>query len=166
MSGQVQVHARTAAEASLGRGDRRLIMIVLGVTLFGLALVSAVILLAQNVDTVQVHYLGRVWDIHMYWLVVAGLVIAVIAIAGLVLIARGGRRYRQMRREHRVLVRDRERLLASRPAEPVVLDNGTATSLVPRGRHHGRLSHPEEAPTSSAEAWAEVEERATHPIGG
>jgi hypothetical protein len=56
--------------------------------------------------------------------------------------------------------------LASRPAEPVVLDNGTATSPVPRGRHHGRLSHPEEAPTSSAEAWAEVEERATHPIGG
>jgi uncharacterized integral membrane protein len=137
-------------------------MIVLGVTLFGLALVSAVILLAQNVDTVQVHYLGRVWDIHMYWLVVAGLAIAVIAIAGLVLIARGGRRYRQMRREHRLLVRDRERLLASRPAQPVALDDGNATAPVPGGRHHGRLSHPEEALTSSAEA----EERATYPISG
>src|SRR4051794_2201885 len=79
--------------------------------LFAAAVAAAAILIVQNYDsTVAVHWLGRIWQVDQYWLVVSGIVIAVVGVLGLVMIRAGARRYRRLRREHRTLIRDHEGL--------------------------------------------------------
>jgi hypothetical protein len=89
-------------------------MIVIGFIFFAAAIAGASILIAQNSDTMlDVNVLGYTWNVHVYWLVVAGLVATAVALAGLLVMGRGVARYRRLRREHRGLVRDHERLAAS-----------------------------------------------------
>jgi len=89
-------------------------MIVIGFIFFAAAVAGASILIAQNSDTMlDVNFLGYTWNVHVYWLVVAGLVATALGLAGLLVMGRGVARYRRLRREHRGLVRDHERLAAS-----------------------------------------------------
>ncbi|HYU04264.1 MAG TPA: hypothetical protein VEL02_10525 [Jatrophihabitantaceae bacterium] len=89
-------------------------MIVIGFVFFAAAVAGASILIAQNSDTMlDVNVLGYTWNVHVYWLVVAGLVATAVGLAGLLVMGRGVARYRRLRREHRGLVRDHERLAAS-----------------------------------------------------
>jgi hypothetical protein len=96
-------------------------MIVIGFVFFAAAVATASILIAQNYDAMlDVNALGYTWNVHVYWLVVAGLVITAVGIVGLLAMERGIARYRRMRREHRGLVRDHERLAASYSAADTV----------------------------------------------
>ena len=109
-------------------------MIVLGLVVFAAAVAAAIILIAQNHDAMlNVHALGNTSNVHAYWLVVAGLVIAAVAFIALAMIRGGGARYRRLRREHRALVRDHERLADSyaseHPAGDEIVDE-------PVGAHH------------------------------
>ena len=89
-------------------------MIVIGFVFFAAAVAGASILIAQNSDTMlDVNFLGYTWNVHVYWLVVAGLVATALGLAGLLVMGRGVARYRRLRREHHKLVRDHERLAAS-----------------------------------------------------
>ncbi len=89
-------------------------MIVIGFVFLAAAVAGASILIAQNIDTMlDVNFLGYTWNVHVYWLVVAGLVATAVALAALLVMGRGVARYRRLRREHRGLVRDHERLAAS-----------------------------------------------------
>jgi len=93
-------------------------MIVIGFIFFAAAVASASILIAQNNDTMlEVNVLGYTWNVHVYWLVVAGLVATAVGLVGLLVMGRGVARYRLLRREHRGLVRDHERLAASYSAD-------------------------------------------------
>ena len=132
-------------------------MIVLGLVVFAAAVAAAVILIAQNHDAMlNVHALGNSWNVHAYWLVVAGLVIAVVAIIALAMIRGGGARYRRLRREHRALVRDHERLADSyaseHPASEDVVDR-------PVGAHH-------EPVATMAQRPATADPAGSYPRGG
>jgi hypothetical protein len=93
-------------------------MIVIGFVFLAAAVAAASVLIAQNNDaTLNVKGLGYTWNVHAYWLLVAGLVIAAAAVIGLSLMRRGTTRYVRLRREHRGLVRDHERLVATSHAD-------------------------------------------------
>jgi hypothetical protein len=47
---------------------------------------------------------------HAYWLLVAGLIVAVVGLLGLAIINRGAERSRRLRRERRALARENRRL--------------------------------------------------------
>jgi hypothetical protein len=114
-------------------------MIVIGFVFFAAAVAGASILIAQNIDTMlDVNFLGYTWNVHVYWLVVAGLVATAVALAGLLVMGRGVARYRRLRREHRGLVRDHERLAASYSAAS---ETTTAT---------GSRAHVEREPVGAA----------------
>ncbi len=113
-------------------------MIVIGFIFFAAAVASASILIAQNNDTMlDVNVLGYTWNVHVYWLVVAGLVATAVGLVGLLVMGRGVARYRLLRREHRGLVRDHERLAASYSAD----DDGTGATTDGSGRL-SRIIHP------------------------
>jgi hypothetical protein len=107
-------------------------MIVIGFVFLAAAVAGASILIAQNSDTMlDVNVLGYTWNVHAYWLVVAGLVATAVALAGLLVMGRGVARYRRLRREHRGLVRDHERLAASYSA---TTETTSTASRAPVGR--------------------------------
>lgn len=138
-------------------------MIVIGFLFLAAAVAGASILIAQNSDTMlDVNVLGYTWNVHVYWLVVAGLVATAVAMAGLLVMGRGIARYRRLRREHRGLVRDHERLAASysateantRTAEQRVPDQRTPDQPEPVGAAVGPATaepaaETDDAPTTS-----------------
>ena len=139
-------------------------MIVLGLVVFAAAVAAAVILIAQNSDAMlNVHALGNSWNVHAYWLVVAGLVIAVVAIIALAMIRGGGARYRRLRREHRALVRDHERLADSyaseHPASEDVVDR-------PVGAHHEPVATMAQRPATADPAGSYPRVATTAPQSG
>lgn len=79
-------------------------MLVVGVLLFAAAVVSAVILIVQNRGSVvPVHALGHTWTGHLYWLLLMGLIIALVGVLGLALLRGGAARARRLRRRPAVL---------------------------------------------------------------
>lgn len=93
-------------------------MIVIGLLLFAAAIAAGAILIVQNMDaTIYVHWLGQNWHVREYWLLVAGLVIAIVGMIGLWMMQGGGRRNRRIRREHRELVRSRADAETYAPAD-------------------------------------------------
>jgi hypothetical protein len=120
-------------------------MIILGLVMFAAAVAAAIILIAQNNDaTLNVHALGHTSNVHAYWLLVAGLVIAVVGLAALAIMRSGGARYRRLRREHRLLVRDHERLADSYSAD------GMSEQRVPLApAHSAALDEPAEIPSAA-----------------
>jgi hypothetical protein len=86
-------------------------MIFAGLILFAAAAAGALIGIVQNRNLViDVHALGQTWIVHAYWVLVAGLVIAVVGLLGLAIINRGAERSRRRRRERRGLARENSRL--------------------------------------------------------
>src|SRR5262249_23917123 len=64
-------------------------MIVTGLLIFLAAAIVGVALISQNTSDITIHAFKWSWTIHPYWLVVAGLVIAVVAILGVVMMVIG-----------------------------------------------------------------------------
>ncbi len=86
-------------------------MLVIGLVLFATAVGSAIILIVQNRGSVvQVRALGHTWTGHLYWLLVAGLIIALIGVLGLALLRRSAARARRLRRQRAALLSENERL--------------------------------------------------------
>lgn len=86
-------------------------MVVLGLLLFGVAVAAAVVLIAQNNDAMfTLHAIGNSWTLHVYWMLVIGLIIMAVGLIGVAIMQAGAVRYRRLRRTHDALIRDRERV--------------------------------------------------------
>ena len=88
-------------------------MIVLGLLLFLAAAIVGVALISQNTDDITIHAFKWSWTMHPYWLVVAGLAIATVAILGVVMMVIGAGHRRRLWRAasaHRANARDEARL--------------------------------------------------------
>ena len=85
-------------------------MIVIGLILLAAAVAAAIVLIAQNTGTVDVHALGGTWSVNLYWVIVAGMVIPAVAFVGLTIVKLGGSRARRLRRERRELTRKNQQL--------------------------------------------------------
>ena len=88
-------------------------MIVLGLLLFLAAAIVGVALISQNTDDITIHAFKWSWTMHPYWLVVAGLAIATVAILGVVMMVIGAGHRRRLWRAasaHRASARDEARL--------------------------------------------------------
>jgi len=86
-------------------------MFLVGLILFAAAVAAALIGIVQNRHLViDVHALGQTWTVHAYWVLVAGLIVAVVGLLGLSIINRGAERSRRRRRERRALARENRRL--------------------------------------------------------
>lgn len=115
-------------------------MIIVGLLLFAVAVAAAIILIAQNHGTVvDVHALGNTWQLHLYWVLVAGMVIVVVALLGLRAAGRGTGRARRLRRERSVLVRERAGL---------VQENERLSEMVETRRDDRAVAATEAAPAA------------------
>jgi hypothetical protein len=86
-------------------------LVILGLALFAAAVAAAVILIVQNREgSVHLHAVGQVWTVHIYWIVVAGLVIALVGVIGAAIIRAGIARNLRLRREHAELLAQNRRL--------------------------------------------------------
>jgi membrane protein implicated in regulation of membrane protease activity len=93
-------------------------MVVIGLVLLAAAIAAAVILIVQNRAAVtDVHALGHTWSTHLYWLVVAGIVLTLVALLGAAIMRRGAQRTRRARRERASLVEENRRLREA-PSNP------------------------------------------------
>jgi ABC-type branched-subunit amino acid transport system permease subunit len=89
-------------------------MIVLGLLFFLAAAIVGVALIAQNTDDVTIHAFKWDWNIQLYWMVVAGLAIAAVAILGVVMMVIGSAHRRRLWRAasaHRASAREDARLV-------------------------------------------------------
>jgi protein-S-isoprenylcysteine O-methyltransferase Ste14 len=102
-------------------------MVVVGLVVLGVAVVAAVILIGQNGAVVPVHALGGVWTGHLYWVLVAGMVLMAVAMFGLWLMKAAGNRAWRLRRERRALAAENRRLKRSSgaPSTPAPPDAGS-----------------------------------------
>lgn len=104
-------------------------MVVLGLLLFGVAVAATVVLIAQNNDAMfTLHALGNTWTLHVYWMLVIGLIIMAVGVIGLAIMQAGAVRYRRLRREHHAFIRDRERVADEYPTGPTTTTTPAATS--------------------------------------
>jgi hypothetical protein len=117
-------------------------VLIVGLILFAAAVASAVILIVQNRDSVpQVHALGRDWTGHLYWVLVAGLIIALVGVLGLAILRYGTTRARRLRRQRAALVAENERLsdqVHDPATSPFFADTGRAAGDPARSSAAGR----------------------------
>jgi hypothetical protein len=120
-------------------------VLIIGLIVLAAAVGSAVILIVQNRGSVVgVHALGYTWIGHLYWVLVAGLIIALVGVVGLAILRRGAARSRRMRRQRAALLARNERLIerVRDPAKsPFFADTGragTGPALSAAGRHPKR----------------------------
>jgi hypothetical protein len=111
-------------------------MVVIGLVLLAVAVAAAIVLIAQNQDAmVTVHGLGYTGTIHLYWVLVAGLAIAVVGIAGVAMMSSGAAHSSSRRRQRRELARENARLsrLAEHPVttSPDVVTPAQAAPMTP-----------------------------------
>jgi hypothetical protein len=107
-------------------------MIVLGFVLVALAVAAVAVLVVQNRnDVVNVHALGQTWSVHLYWLLVLGLIIAAVALIGLSMMKAGGARARRLRRERKSLSIENKRLSQRLEADRDVTAPTTTVAPVP-----------------------------------
>jgi hypothetical protein len=86
-------------------------VIIVGLFLFAAAVATAATLILQNrASIVRVHALGHTWSGHLYWVLVAGLIIALAGVVGLAIMRRGLSRARGRHRERAELLADNKRL--------------------------------------------------------
>jgi uncharacterized integral membrane protein len=88
-------------------------MIVIGLLFFLAAAIVGVALISQNTDDITIHAFKWSWTMHPYYLVVAGLAIATVAILGVVMMVIGAGHRRRLWRAasaHRASARDEARL--------------------------------------------------------
>jgi uncharacterized membrane protein len=99
-------------------GRQEAAMVVIGLVLVAAAVAAAVVLIVQNRSAVtHVHALGQTWSTHIYWLVIAGIVITLVALLGAAIMRRGAQRTRRSRRERASLAEENRRLREA-PSNP------------------------------------------------
>jgi hypothetical protein len=105
-------------------------VLIIGLVVLAAAVGSTVILIVQNRGSVVgVHALGHSWTGHLYWVLVAGLVIAVVGVVGLAILRAGAARSRRLRRQRAALLAENKRLSerVRDPAKsPFFADSGRA----------------------------------------
>jgi hypothetical protein len=110
-------------------------MIIIGFVIFAVAVAAAIVAIVQNQSAmVEVHGLGYNWNVHVYWLLVAGLVIAGVGWLGASMMRTGAAHAARMRIERRGLVRENARLsdlAADRSAAPTAVPVVPATAMTP-----------------------------------
>ena len=86
-------------------------MLILGFLFLAVAVAAAIVLVVQNPHTVvQLHGLGQTWTLHLYWVLLIGLVIGAVAALGLALMRYGTTHSWRIRRERRALAAENRRL--------------------------------------------------------
>jgi hypothetical protein len=86
-------------------------MFLVGLILVAAAVATAIIGIVQNRHLViDVHALGQTWTVHAYWVLVAGLIVAVVGLLGLAIMNSAAERSRRLRRERHALARENRRL--------------------------------------------------------
>jgi hypothetical protein len=104
-------------------------MIIVGFLIFAVAVAAAIVAIVQNrTAMVHVNGLGYSWDVHVYWVLVAGLVIAAVGFIGIAMMRAGAVHASRLRMERRGLKRENARLsdavsersVETTPAAPVV----------------------------------------------
>jgi uncharacterized membrane protein YciS (DUF1049 family) len=113
-------------------------MIIVGFVVFAAAIVIAAALIVQNRAMVTVHAFNQSWNVHLRWLLVAGLALTAIGLLGLGMMRLGSARYLRVSRQRRALAAENKRL-AKRAA---------AADSAPR---IGSVAHPGE-PVAAAGA--------------
>jgi membrane protein implicated in regulation of membrane protease activity len=117
-------------------------MIIIGLLLLAAAVAAAVVLIAQNhAALVDVHALGNTWQVHLYWVLVAGMVVVAVALLGLRAASLGAGRTRRLRRERAVLVRERAGL---------VQENERLSEIVETNRDDHAVATPDATPVADA----------------
>lgn len=109
-------------------------MIVIGFVIFAVAVAAAIVAIGQNQSAmVDIHGLGYTWNVHVYWVLVAGLVIAGVGWLGASMMRTGAAHAARMRVERRGLVRENARLndLAADRSAPAVVPVAPATAMAP-----------------------------------
>jgi len=87
-------------------------VLIIGLIVLAAAVGWAVILIVQNRGSVVgVHALGYTWTGHLYWVLVAGLIIALVGVVGLAILRRGAARARRLGRQRAGLLAENERLI-------------------------------------------------------
>jgi hypothetical protein len=90
-------------------------VIIVGLVLLAAAVAAAVILIVQNrASMVHLNALGHTWSCHLYWVLVAGLIIALVGVLGVAVIRGGVIRARRRRRERAQVIAEN-----TRPSEHV-----------------------------------------------
>jgi hypothetical protein len=104
-------------------------MIIVGFLIFAVAVAAAIVAIVQNrTAMVHVNGLGYSWDVHVYWVLVAGLVIAAVGFIGIAMMRAGAVHASRLRMERRGLKRENARLsdavsersVETAPAAPAV----------------------------------------------
>jgi uncharacterized integral membrane protein len=101
-------------------------MILVGLILLAAAVVGAVELALANRGSIAVHMWNGTWHVEAAWLALAGAVLLLAAVIGLMMMRAGGGRARRLRRERAELAAE-NRMLAERARrvdDGEVLDSG------------------------------------------
>jgi uncharacterized integral membrane protein len=85
-------------------------VLIIGLLLLAAAIAAGVILVVQNDELVRVHAFDGSWQVHAYWLAVAGLAIMAVAVLGLLMMRASAARARRLRRERADLSAENRRL--------------------------------------------------------
>jgi hypothetical protein len=123
-------------------------VLIIGLIVLAAAVSSAVILIVQNRGSVVgVRALGHTWTGHLYWVLVAGLIIALVGVVGLATLRGGAARFRRLRRQRAALLAEDKRL-SERVRDPArssfFADTGraaTSPALSSAARHPTRKRH-------------------------
>jgi uncharacterized membrane protein YciS (DUF1049 family) len=116
-------------------------MIIVGFVLFAAAIVIAATLIVQNPAVVTVHAFNQSWDVHLRWLLVAGLALTAIGLLGLGMMRLGSARYLRLSGERRKLAAENKRLAkraAAADSAPQAASGGQPGEPVPAARARER----------------------------
>ena len=114
-------------------------MIVFGFIIFAVAVAVAIVAIVQNRSAmIDVHGLGYSWNVHAYWVLAAGLIVAAVALLGIAMMRTGAAHTARLRTERRGLVRENARLneqAVDRPAGTVTAPPATNPDAATQARY-------------------------------
>ena len=93
-------------------------MVLIGLLLIAAAVAAAIILVVQNNGMITVHVFNSDYQMHAYWLAIAGLAIMAVLALGLLALRIGTAHRVRRRRERRELLRENRRLSEQAAAAP------------------------------------------------
>jgi hypothetical protein len=126
-------------------------MVVLGLVLLALAVAASIVAIAQNPHaTVDVDVLGTHYNMHAYWIFVAGMVVLAVAAIGLSMMRAGAAHSASVRRERRELAAENARLNERVSNERIANDRMTDGRMTDAD---GRAYTADEVPDRSRHAW-------------
>jgi len=111
-------------------------MFVLGLLVLAAAVVFSVELVLANRAQITFHMWSGTWHVDMFWVAVAGAVLLFAAVIAFGFMRISLTRMRRMRVEHRMLLAEREQLMATRGKQPTATQAaGKAYPAAPAGAY-------------------------------